>query len=135
MKYIWHFDRYRVEMRVYLWGTYSRESWMPRDDLWKTFDLCSPILCSLRDQIGSFEGLLRVGSLNEWCVRSLFLAIECLSDVKNVKKKILETPFFSGPTQLIALLSLIFTVNLKNNQSTIEFKLKIINFSRHLFPF
>ena len=85
------------------WGTYSRESWMPRDDLWKTFDLCSPILCSLRDRIGSFEGLLRVRSPNGWCVRSLFLAIESLYDVKYIKKKILETPFLSGPTHSVGI--------------------------------
>ena len=56
-----------------------------------------------KPDFGSFEGLLRVGSLNGRCVRSLFLAVECSYDVKNIKKKILETPFFSGPTHSVGI--------------------------------
>ena len=36
-------------------------------------------------------------------MRSLFLAVECSYDVKNIKKKILETPFFSGSTRSVGV--------------------------------
>ena len=48
---------------------------------------------------------LRVGQENKVHEQSFFLAKECISGVKNVKKKIWETPFFQDtPWECAALL-------------------------------